>query len=80
MNHKTLFAGLIATMLAAGSASVALCADVSGTVSDAVGKAVAQIKLSATDSSGKSAGSALTDVSGKYQITGLAPGTYVLQH
>jgi len=77
MNHKTLFAGLIATMLAAGSASVALCADVSGTVSDAVGKAVAQIKLSATDSSGKSAGSALTDVSGKYQITGLAPGTYV---
>jgi len=64
-------------VLAAVGASVALCADVSGTVSDATGAAVAKVRLSATDSSGKSAGSALTDASGKYQISGLSPGTYV---
>jgi Carboxypeptidase regulatory-like domain len=77
MNQKTVFAGLIAMMLAAANASVALCAEVSGTVTDATGAVVAKVRLSATDSSGKSAGNALTDVQGKYRIAGLSPGTYV---
>lgn len=64
-------------MLTAAGASVALCAEVSGTVSDVAGKAVAKVKLSASDSSGKNAGTALTDTNGKYQIAGLSPGTYV---
>jgi hypothetical protein len=70
---KALLAGLIATFAAAPAA---LCADVSGSVSDFNGSPVANVRLSATDSAGHSGGSAMTDEHGKYQLAGLAPETY----
>lgn len=73
--RKMPITGLV-SLLAMAAASVALCADVTGTVSDSNGTPVAKIQIRAQDNSGKSAGSAITDSHGRYLITGLSPGPY----
>lgn len=75
MMRKILVAGLMG-LLAVTGASVALCADITGTVSDISGTPIANVQLSARDNSGKSAGMALTDSRGKYRIGGLSPANY----
>jgi len=72
----------IALVLASGSvlvasvASFAVAADIVGTVVDASGQAVNGSKVSAADQSGQIAGNAITDLQGRYAISGLRPGQY----
>ncbi len=52
---------------------------VSGTVSDPLGQPVPGIKISLTDWFGQTWGSAVTDLHGHYEISGVQPGKYFVR-
>ncbi len=71
----------MAVMVAAGmlvltTASLALCAEIVGTVSSVDNKPVSGVQIVVKDTKGRILGKALTNNQGQYQITGLAPGAY----
>ena len=59
-----------------GAASLAFCADVAGTVLSDQGDPVPTVRIIAQAPAGKIVNQAVSDANGKYQITGLDPGTY----
>lgn len=73
----TLFALLGAVLLSAVGVKPGFCANVAGTVVDARDNAVANVAIVVTSRAGRILGKDLTDASGRYRITGLAPGVYV---
>jgi hypothetical protein len=58
------------------TASLALCAEIVGRVSDVANKPVSGVQIIVKNASGKILGKVLTDNEGRYSITGLAPGAY----
>lgn len=56
--------------------SPALCAVVSGVVTDSQGRPVANVQIVAQDSAGKTLAQAISDSKGHYAISGLSPNTY----
>ena len=62
------------SILIAGSS--AICADVSGVVTDSQGHPVAGLKIAVQGPGGKIVNQAITDSSGHYAISGLPPDTY----
>jgi Carboxypeptidase regulatory-like domain len=66
----------ITALLAVTTASLALGADVVGTVSDTQGNPVQGVQITAQTPAGNVVAQALTSANGKYQISGVAPGTY----
>jgi hypothetical protein len=58
------------------SATLAFCADVVGTVSDAQGNPIPRVQITAQTPTGNVVSQGLTGANGKYQINGLNPGTY----
>ncbi|MGH9352587.1 MAG: carboxypeptidase-like regulatory domain-containing protein [Terriglobia bacterium] len=59
-----------------GTASLALCADIVGTVADANATPVQGVQIQVKNSSGKIFGAAVTDKTGHYHIAKLNPGQY----
>jgi len=66
----------IAGLLVVATASLALCAQVVGTVSDTQGNPVQGVQITAQTPAGKVLAQALSGANGQYQISGLNPGTY----
>jgi hypothetical protein len=63
-------------MLVVAAASMALCADIVGTVLDTHGKPVQGIQITAGGPAGKMVAQAVTSAVGKYHLSSLDPGTY----
>jgi hypothetical protein len=68
-----LFGALVLLMVAARPG---LCADLAGLVVDSANHPVAHVKIVVGSMTGKVLSETETGVEGRYQITGLAPGTY----
>ena len=66
----------ITALLVLATASLALCADIVGTVSDTQGNPIPGIQITAQTPTGNVVSQGLTGANGKYQISGLDPGTY----
>jgi carboxypeptidase family protein len=75
MIRKAFFLAMAGSFLLA-TASLALCADIVGTVSDAQGNPVQDIQILIKNAGGKILGKVTTDSHGRYQISGLTPGAY----
>jgi Carboxypeptidase regulatory-like domain len=71
-----LTAACITACLVLATASIALCGDIAGSVSDAQGHPIGDVQISARTPAGHAVGQAVTDASGKYWIAGLNPATY----
>jgi membrane-associated protease RseP (regulator of RpoE activity) len=65
-----------AAVLSIVGAQRAFCADVVGKVADAQGRPVAKVKIVVESSEKKILSEAHSDADGRYQVTGLKPGTY----
>ena len=63
-------------LLVLATASMALCADIVGTVSDTQGNPIQGVQITAQTRAGNVVGQAFSGANGKYQITGIDPGTY----
>ncbi len=66
----------ITVLFVLANASLALCADIVGTVSDAQGNPIPGVQITVQTPTGNVASQVLTGANGKYQINGLDPGTY----
>jgi hypothetical protein len=75
MLHKSWIMMAIGVFLLS-TASLAFCADIVGTVLSDRGDPVQAVRIIAQTLAGKIVKQAVPDGSGKYQITGLDPGTY----
>jgi hypothetical protein len=73
---QKLGATAVIALLVSATASLALCADIVGTVSDTLGNPVRNVQITARTSAGKAVAQALTSADGRYQITSLNPGIY----
>jgi hypothetical protein len=73
---QKLAAPAVVVLFVLATASLALCADIVGTVSDIPGNPVQNVQITAQTSTGKVLAQALTSADGKYRISGLSPGTY----
>ncbi len=71
-----LAATAVTALFVLATASLALCADIGGTVSDTQGNPVQGVQITAQTPAGKVVAQAVTRANGKYQIGGLDPGTY----
>jgi hypothetical protein len=68
----------LALALASLTAARASGAEIVGTVTDPVGAVVAGAQVTATDAATQKSSTATTDSQGRYKISGLAAGTYVV--
>lgn len=66
----------ITALFVLATASLALSADIVGTVSDAQGNPIPGVQITAQTPTGSVISQVLTGANGKYQINGLDPGTY----
>ncbi|MBF6571120.1 MAG: carboxypeptidase regulatory-like domain-containing protein [Candidatus Binataceae bacterium] len=66
----------ITALFVLANASLALCAEIVGTVSDTQGNPVQGVQITAQTSAGRVVGQAFSSANGKYQITQINPGTY----
>jgi hypothetical protein len=73
---RTLLAATTATLVVLATASVALCVDTVGMVSDTQGHAVSGVQILVRNSAGKILAKTQTDSQGHYRISGLAPDIY----
>ncbi len=73
---QKLTAAAVTALFVLATASLALCADIVGTVSDAQGNPVQGVQITAQTPTGKVVAQALASANGKYQIRGLNAGTY----
>ena len=73
---RNLLASAAVCVLVVGVGSLAIAADIVGTVMDASGQAVTGSKISVADETGRILGNATTDRQGRYTIEGLRPGQY----
>jgi hypothetical protein len=69
------FAG--AMIVAGGSTSAALAAEVAGKVADAGGAPIAGIEISARNAANAQVARVISDSSGRYTIHDITPGTYI---
>src|SRR5713226_7469193 len=73
---QRLAATAIIALFVLAPASLALCADIAGTVSDSQGNPVRGVQITAQVPAGRMVAQAVTSADGKYQISGLNLGTY----
>jgi hypothetical protein len=73
---KSIISTLTMGLLLLIGTSSAICADVSGVVTDSQGRGVGGIGIAARDSAGKIVSQAVTDSNGHYAISGLSPDAY----
>jgi len=73
---RKLAVAAITALFVLATASLALCADIVGTVSDTQGNPVAGVQIAAQTVAGKVVAQVLTQADGKYKIPGLDTGTY----
>src|ERR1700730_14002514 len=66
----------IAVSSVIASVSIATCADIVGSVSDAKGYPIANVQITARTPADHITGQSVTDANGKYWIAGLNPDTY----